>query len=137
MIVFFDTDILIDVALGRQPHANASAQVLDLAEGRAFRSFIAWHSIANFYYIVTTDSGKGHARDFINDLLAFVEVAPTRTKDAVYATTLNSADFEDDLQIAAAVASRANVILTRNVKHYKKSPIQVLAPGSFLTRFPS
>ncbi len=132
MRVLLDTDILIDVALDRQPFAEFSAKVLDAAERRVFEAYIAWHSIANFYYIVNSTSLKAQTKDFIVELLTFAEVAPTRTKDAVFATGLKVTDFEDALQIAAAKASNAEIILTRNVKHYTKSPIKAQLPQEFL-----
>ncbi len=132
MIALLDTDILIDVALARQPFADFSAQVLDAAERRAFRAYIAWHSISNFYYIVQGASKKRQTKKFIVELLTFVEIAPTRTKDALFAATLNVTDFEDALQIAAAKACVAEFIVTRNTKHYKKSPIQAQLPSEFL-----
>ncbi|MEM6533906.1 MAG: hypothetical protein AAF654_14895 [Myxococcota bacterium] len=42
----------MDVLLGRDPYANAAAQVLDRAEAGLDRGFIAWHSPSNIYYVV-------------------------------------------------------------------------------------
>jgi len=41
-------------------------------------------------------------------------------------------DFEDALQLAAAVACGAGVILTRNTADFKASPIPVMTPEEFL-----
>ncbi len=110
MNALLDTDILIDVALDRQTFAKASSVVLDLAQQHRFEGFVAWHSIANFYYIV--DKGQNiNTRDFIFELLKFVEIAPTTTKDAIYATKLKMEDFEDALQVAASQKCRAEVTL--------------------------
>ena len=48
MIVLIDADVLIDVALDREPFVEHSSLVLDFAENRKFLAYIAWHSIANF-----------------------------------------------------------------------------------------
>jgi len=131
MNALLDTDILIDVALDRKPFTKASSVVLDLAQQHRFEGFVAWHSIANFYYIV--DKGQNiNTRDFVFELLKFVEIAPTTTKDAIYATKLKMEDFEDALQVAASQKCRAEVIISRNVKHYKKSPVPVLSPRRFV-----
>ena len=50
MIVLIDTDILIDVALDRAPFASYSSTILDYSEKRFIHAFVAWQSIANFYY---------------------------------------------------------------------------------------
>ena len=99
-----------------------------------YKAFIAWHSIANFYYIVSSGSSSSESREFVVELLQFVEVSKTNTKDALFAAELNLKDFEDALQVAAARACRAEYIITRNVKHYQKSPVPALNPKDFLNQ---
>ena len=42
-------------------------------------------------------------------------------------------DFEDSIQYFSAVNSKKiNVIITRNIKDFKKSEIPVMTPGDFL-----
>ncbi len=134
MNVLLDTDILIDVALDRMPFAAESSAVLDMAQQRSFHAFIAWHSLSNFYYIVDSESHNLDSRDFIRDLLKFVEVAPTTTKEAIYAVSLNMKDFEDALQVSAAKVCGADFIVTWNVKHYKGGHVLVRTPKEFLRR---
>lgn len=135
MIGLLDTDILIDVALGREPFSEHSAMVLNAAEIGSFRAFIAWHSISNFSYIVEPARARLSVKGFIVELLQFVEISPTTTKDVFYATELKLADFEDAMQVAAARACAADLIVTRNVKHYKRSPIPAQTPVEFVQRF--
>ncbi len=128
MIVLLDTDILIDVALDRHPHAAYSSSILDSAHAGLIKAWLAWHSISNFYYIVSSGNQHKLAIGFINELLQFVRIAETRTADAIYATKLDVPDFEDALQIAAALSCKARYIVTRNMRHYKKSPVPALLP---------
>jgi len=131
MIALLDTDVLIDVALDRQPFSSDSAAVLDAAQRRELQAFIAWHSIANFHCIVSSPSGKNSAKRFIADLLAFVQIAATQTADARLALQLDLPDFEDALQVVAARVCRAEYLVTRNLKHYKKSPVPAISPKNF------
>ena len=48
------------------------------------------------------------------------------------ALRLAGPDFEDSLQIACAKAASCDVIVTRNLKHYKDVPIPVFTPEDFL-----
>jgi predicted nucleic acid-binding protein len=89
MIVLFDTDVLIDVATERKPFSTHSSAVLDAAEAHLFVSFIAWHSLSNFYYIVSSTKGNTNAKEFLKDLLKFVQIAPGSTSDAIQATMLH------------------------------------------------
>jgi len=132
MRLLIDTDVLIDVALDRRPFANASSRLLDYAETHPGSAYMAWHSVANFYYMVASPKGKAAARQFIAELLEFVAIAPVTTADLTYALSLKMGDLEDAMQAAAAVASRADCIVTRNVSHYRNSPVKALAPADWL-----
>jgi len=132
MIVLLDTDVLIDVALDRQPYAEHSAKILDLCQSGNLDAWLAWHSLSNFYYIVFSKSQHTKSIQFIEELLQFVRVAETKTSDASFAVKLKVPDFEDALQIAAAISCKAQYIVTRNVKHYKRSPVHAIRPQDLL-----
>ncbi len=132
--VLIDTDILIDIALGREGFVENSSKIMDFAESNRIKAFIAWHTISNFYYIVDANSDNVSSLDFIRDLLRFVKISPTSTKDALFALDLNFTDFEDALQVSAAVVCKAQFIITRNTRHYKKSPLPALTPQSFISK---
>ncbi|MBI3981713.1 MAG: PIN domain-containing protein [Gemmatimonadetes bacterium] len=132
MIILLDTDVLIDVALDRAPHAAAAAQLLDRLQQRPGSGFVAWHTVANFYYLVRPTRGGGDARAFIAELIRFVEVSPTTTDSLRRAARLEMKDFEDAMQVAAAEACGAEVIATRNVRDYVKAPVRVATPKTLL-----
>ena len=131
MRVLVDTDVLLDVALGRQPWAQASGEFLDACQRGEHSCFVAWHSISNLYYYIAK-GGSAKAKAFIRDLLRFVQVASVGTDDMAYALDMDLADFEDAMQVAAAVACRASRIVTRNTKHYAKSIVPAITPAQFL-----
>ena len=135
MILLIDTDVLVDVALGREPHAAASGELLSLIEKGHAAGFIAWHSLSNFHYLLTSARGSSEAREFLRDLLLFIDVAPTSTSSASYAIGLPMRDFEDALQVSAAVACRADAIATRNIRDYAKSPVKADTPANLLKAF--
>ncbi len=133
-MLLIDSDILIDAALIREPYAASSMSLLaQVRQGRE-RACIAWHTISNFHYVVARERNAPYARQFIADLLGFVDVAPTGTADARYALDLPMADFEDALQAAAARACGARSIVTRNVRDFARSPVPAVTPGDALAR---
>lgn len=132
MIVLLDTDVLIDVALSRAPYAETAANLLEILEKRPGTAFIAWHSLSNFYYVTRRILGSRGAKQFIRGLVRFVGVAPTTSHHVLQAIELDMRDFEDALQVAAAIACRANVIVTRNLKDFKASVVRVSNPQSVL-----
>lgn len=134
MILLVDTDILIDFALDRRPHAAPAGELLDALERRQASGFIAWHSVANFHYLVVSKKGASATKAFLLDLLRFVQVAPTSTESVRYAASLPIRDFEDALQVAAAVACGANTIATRNVRDYARAPVRATTPTILLKK---
>lgn len=126
MRALLDTDVLLDVALAREPHAAHSAAVLRWAEEGA-EAAVAWHTLANCAYLL-----KGDGRPFLTRLLRIVEVAPTGTADARRALELPMTDLEDALQAVAALAWGADAIVTRNVRDFRRSPVRALTPSVFL-----
>ena len=120
-------------AIDRKPHSDYSALILELAESLKLDAFIAWHTIANFYYLVSSASGDKKTRRFIRELLSFTNVVETSTSDATIALDYPLTNFEDALQVAAARKCSAQHIITRNIKHYKKSIIPAITPRQFLS----
>lgn len=131
--MLLDTDVLLDVALDREPYSAAASELLDRLERRSQAAFVAWHSVSNFYCLVAPASGGRATRDFIVELTRFVQVAEAGTEAVRYAAALPMADFEDALQVAAARACGARHIVTRNLKDYKHSPIPAISPQEALS----
>jgi predicted nucleic acid-binding protein len=132
VIILIDTDILIDVALDREPFAESAAALLDRLEQDPGMGYVAWHSISNFYYMVAPEHGKTNARKLVLELTAFIEVAPASTAHIRRAIELPLKDFEDSMQVAAALACDAQMIATRNVKDYLRSPVRAVSPEQAL-----
>ena len=130
--MLLDTDVLIDVALDRRPHSEPSAELLDRIERGSRRAHVAWHTLSNFYYLVTSRRGDADTRDFIAELVRFVAVATTDTPALRYALSLPMADFEDAMQVAAARACGARHIVTRNVRDFARSPVPAMTPREAL-----
>ena len=97
MRILLDTDILLDVALAREPHVTDSASVLVWAESGGTAA-VAWHSLTNCSCML-----KG-GKPVLEKLLRLVEVATVGTADAKRALALPMPDVDDAFQSAAAVA---------------------------------
>ncbi len=132
MLVLIDTDVLIDVALDREPHVEYSGQLLDRLERRPGIAFVAWHTLSNFYYLVAPTRGRDDTKRFLFELAQFVEVAPTTTDSLRHATQLTMPNFEDAMQVAAAMACGADMIITRNLRDYMNAPLPARTPASIL-----
>jgi predicted nucleic acid-binding protein len=133
MRLLIDINVLLDVALQR-PGAPASARLLASC-GRQHEGWLAWHSVATLAYLIERQQSAVSSRDFIRGLLDWADVAKTGRADALAALDLPMRDFEDALQVAAALACGAQFIVTRNGRDFKSSPVPALNPESFLRKY--
>ena len=131
-MILLDTDILIDVALDREPYSEPGFELLEHIESGVEPASIAWHTISNLYYIVRPNLGDVTTRQFIRELTDFVYVAETDTESIRFANRLPMTDFEDAMQVAAAQACNAQFIVTRNIRDYEQSPIPAMTPQQSL-----
>lgn len=132
MKIFVDCDVLLDVGLGREPFCNASGELLDYLSNNKGCGFIAWHSVANFFYITAKSNLKEQRKAFISELCSFLTIVPVSNHDLMLALELPLSDFEDAMQCACAIACHADVIVSRNIKDYQNSPIKTLTPEQIL-----
>ena len=133
-MILLDTDVLIDFALDREPHAEPAATLLSHLERAPKTAFVAWHSLSNFYYLVRPVRGGDETRAFLAELCTFVTVAPTDTEALRLAARLPLGDFEDAMQVAAARSCGVELIVTRNLKDYEGSPVPAVTAEEALER---
>ena len=128
-MILIDTNVLVDVVDEREPFSEASTRFLDLISARVEPACVAWHTISNLHYVAKPDPDGPDILSFIEDLANLVTVVPTSNADLLRALRLPMTnDFEDALQVAAAMAADARLIVTRNLNHFRNSPIRAVSP---------
>ncbi len=136
MILFFDTNVVLDNYLQRE-HSDASRNMLRVVLGAGHSPWVAWHSAATAYYIFRSRSKLPDAdcRQHLYDLIGWAEVVPAGSAELQQALSFKMRDFEDAMQIAAAVKCAADAIITRNTSDFTASPIPAYTPEDFLTQY--
>ena len=132
-MILIDTDVLVDTALAREPYVADSRAFLNSAQASPEEACVAWHTVSNFHYVVSREQRDADTRAFILDLLEWADIAPASADLIRFAASLEMTDFEDALQVAAARACDARVIVTRNLRDYDRSPIRALSPREALS----
>ncbi len=131
--ILIDTDVILDFFFDRKPYSDNSAIILSLCEQKQLDGFITPVIISNIYYLLRRTARHEKVIDKLKQLLTITHVL--QMDRLVIERALNSEfkDFEDALQNFAAINyGEIEVIITRNVKDYKKSEIGVLTPESFV-----
>lgn len=131
-MLLIDTDVLLDVALDREPFAEAACRVFDYLQANPGDGMMAWHSVASFYYLVRSSRGDADTREFISELLGFLRVVAGDTNSVRSALALPMRDFEDALQVVSAQDGDADLIITRNTTDYRRSPIPAKSPADLV-----
>jgi len=130
--VLIDLNIILDVLQKREPFYAASARVLACAETGLVEGIVAAHTLTTLFYLVAKDQSVERARIALTELLQFLSVASVGHATIEQALNLPYGDFEDAVQMMAAVQAGAQYLVTRNVQDYKAGPLPVLRPAELL-----
>jgi predicted nucleic acid-binding protein len=132
MKILIDTNIIIDVALEREPFFENSDRLLALAEEKAFDGYLSAASISDIFYIVRKDKGKYLTFEFLKYIISFCSIATVNEMVIKNALASNPKDFEDAIQYQTALIACLDGIVTRNPKDYSEASISVFTPSQFL-----
>lgn len=133
--VFIDTDVILDLALMREPFFEASKTVLAMAEINLISGNISSNAVANIYYILRKLGGDKKARIFLEKLIKYLTVISINHKNITDALKSSFTDFEDGLQYFSAVENSCEYIVTRNIADYKTAKLRVCSPENFIQLF--
>jgi hypothetical protein len=114
---------------------QASDALLDLCDQGVQHGLVAWHTLPIVAYYYGRQHSTIETGAMMDSLLAFLEVPTVGHQEAGRWRTHGISDFEDALQMAAAIASRAEVFVTRNKADFQLSPLPVMTPEAFLTAY--
>ena len=130
--VLFDLNIILDVLQERKDFYDFSARLLACAETRVIQGWLATHTVTTLFYLLAKDKSPEQARVTLTSLLQFLKIAPVNQSTIEQALNMPYRDFEDAVQIMAALQIHADYLLTRNVRDYQPAPMEVVQPVELL-----
>lgn len=131
--VFIDTNVLLDLLLERQPWVLQASILFSMADRKEIELLCCSLSFATATYLM--QRLKYERKEIISKLSIAKSLCTVTTIDAhVIDRTLQSdfPDLEDAMQYYSALASNAEVILTRNMKDFATANILVQSPIEFI-----
>lgn len=131
--VLIDTDVLLDFFFDRKPFSDYSAEILNLCAEKEIKGYTTPVIISNVYYLLRK-AGKHHiVIDRIKQLLNIIDIVKIDKNAVIKALNSEFKDFEDALQNFSAIEDgEIKIILTRNLKDFKKSELAILTPQTYL-----
>ncbi len=133
MIIFIDTNLVLDVMLGNTDFYDESNSVLSYCD-KGYDFYISAASCTDIFYIVKrTIHDTEITKQIMKNLLTAVSVAGVDEVCIQNALESGWSDFEDSVQHEVAQQINADIIITRNESDYKNSIVRVMTPAEFLS----
>ncbi len=130
---FVDTNILIDILAISHPFFQDAAQLFSLSDGKQISMSVSALSIANISYILRRQLSSANTQAVLRKLCLLITVLPLNDKIIKLALIDEDfTDFEDCLQYYTSLENKQDVIITRNLKDYKKSSLPVMSVAQFI-----
>jgi predicted nucleic acid-binding protein len=131
--IFLDTNILVDIVANRFPFSKNAISIFDYCQRHKVKMYSSSHSIAAMYYIGKKVVDEKELRSIIEDLLDTISIIAVTESILKKSLKSNHKDFEDAIQITSAQSINSmDCIITRDIKDFKFSEINVFTPDEFL-----
>ncbi|HEY6390542.1 MAG TPA: PIN domain-containing protein [Bryobacteraceae bacterium] len=126
--ILFDTNVVLDVLLDRQPYVEASAAAWAAVETGISEGMLAAHAVTAIHYLVRKEMGAVKATRVLSAILRVFGVAAVDSAVVQEALQSPLSDFEDAVTAAAARLAGCEYIVTRDPKGFRGSPVRSLTP---------
>nr|WP_228036300.1 PIN domain-containing protein [Microcystis sp. LEGE 00066] len=127
-----DTNIIIDIALERQPYFTNSETVLAFVEQGQIEGYISASTISDLYYLIRKQKGRDLTIEFLQEILTFCQIATVNKAAIIMAFITNFQDFEDSIQYSTAVVNKLDAIITRNPQDFPIITPRIITPEQLI-----
>jgi predicted nucleic acid-binding protein len=130
--VLIDTNVILDIALKRQPFFDSSSEFFYLIDLDKIAGFVTATTITDIYYISKKETNSETAIHFISGLLDIVDIVGVDKEVIVNALHSGMKDFEDAVQVSAAEYNEIRIIVTRNKADFNGCGLEIFTPDEFI-----
>ena len=132
MKVLFDTNVILDVLLDREPFAEEATYLMTKVEQSEIVGYLGATTITTIYYLLQKSLGNEIAAEKIEILLSVFEIVPVNRIILEDALKSGFSDFEDSVLLMGACHGGVEYIVTRDTIGFKKSKVPVFNPIEFI-----
>jgi predicted nucleic acid-binding protein len=132
MKVLIDTNIIVDVALDRDPFFTDSEQILRFVERVEIEGYLSASTFSDLYYIIRKTKGNTWTLQFLQRMTTLCQVATVDQAVISMALTINFKDFEDAIQYSTAILNGFDAIITRNPGDFSVSTLRIMTPQELI-----
>ena len=132
MKILFDTNIILDVFLARQPFLGNAAKLFAKVEQRKLVGVLGATTITTLYYLISKQLGKKETKQVIAKLLNLFEIGSVDHLVLKTSLSLDFPDYEDTVLYQVALHNQTQGIVTRDRQGFKKGTLPVYSPAELL-----
>jgi predicted nucleic acid-binding protein len=134
MKALIDTNVVLDALMSREPWREAAERLLLASAEGLFDGCVSASAVTDVYYIIRRRLGSNaDASHAMRRLLQVVGVLDVTGHDCLAALDLDTPDFEDAVQAAAALRAGVDFIITRDRAGFPAGT-PTISPADFLER---
>ena len=128
MKIAFDTNIILDVLLNREPFVELSTNLVSSVENKQIEGVLCATTITTLDYLISKTTNRHKARTEIRKLLSLFNISEVNL--TVLERSINSdfKDFEDAVQYYSGQLCHVDGLVTRNIKDYKQAKLPIYTP---------
>jgi predicted nucleic acid-binding protein len=130
--ILFDTNVILDVMLLRDPFLRAATSLLAEVERKNIEGFVCSTTVTIIYYLVSKAKGSKEAKKQVENLLRLFNVTHIEKRELESALYSDILDYEDAVLHESALGENLNGIVTRNTKDFRNSKLTVFNPEELL-----
>ncbi len=132
MNVLFDTNVVLDALLDREPWAETAVALFDRVESGGLVGYLGATTVTTIHYIARRNIDTSVADAMMRDLLLLFEVAPVNRAVLEGALALSFDDFEDAVLHEAGRLVGAQAIVMRDPSGFSAATLRIYDPQALV-----
>lgn len=132
MNILYDTNIILDIFLERDPFFENSANLVDLSEKRVISGWLGATTLTTIFYLLNKELSAKRAEQVIRSLFKIFNISPVNRTVLETALEVSFKDYEDAVLHQSAFHSNLDGILTRNKKDFSKAELSIYTPEELI-----
>lgn len=128
MKLLFDTNVVLDTLLPREPFAATANKLIAAVERSELEGYLCATTLTTIFYLVNKRASAEEARRALRQLLGFYNVALVNRAVLQSALDIGFSDYEDAVLHEAGVQSGVDAVVTRNIKDFKHATLRIYSP---------
>jgi len=130
--ILFDTNVILDVLLDRQPFSQPATQLMAMVTRAEISGYLCATTVTTIHYLLSRHLDCRQASAAIGTICDMFAIASVNQLVIKNALTNGFDDFEDAVLHEAATGVGAGAIVTRNGKDFTRATIPVFTPVELL-----